>query len=359
MKLPMKNCSTLLSLATLFVLATSPAVAHHSSAPHFDRNSPVVIEGVVTEFKLVNPHAYLYLDVTDTDGNVENWNCEMGGASTLRRHGWTKELFSPGTGVKIEGIAARRDPNGCSFQSGVLQDGTQVQRSGPIIRDDIALASVAAGSTAVSGDPTSFGGTWITTPRTRGGGGGPPGMERFSNVLNDAGMAAAKAYDERFDDPALFCSPSSIIRGWSEPSGVSEVTQTNDEIVIKHEFMDTVRVIDLTTRDHPADGDHGFTGHSVGWFEDATLIVETVGFAAGVLLPHPGVLHSEDMRIVERLSLSEDGTQLIRDYEVTDSRYFSNPYTGTNRWNRSEIALSSYDCTELSGINNVRPAPPE
>jgi len=355
----MRRSSVLLSLAALVTVATSPAIAHHSSAPHFDRNSPVVIEGVVTEFKLVNPHAYLYLDVTDADGTVENWNCEMGGASTLRRHGWTKELFSPGTGVKIEGIAARRDPHGCSFQSGVLQDGTQVQRSGPIIGADVALASVAAGSTTVSGNTTSFGGTWITTPRTRGGGGGPPAMSRFADLLTDAGRAAAESYDDRFDDPALFCSPSSIVRGWSEPGSISEITQSADEIIIKHEYMDTVRVVDMTTREHPTDLERSLTGHSVGWFEDSTLVIHTVGFAAGVLLPHPGVLNSEEMSAVERLSLSEDGTQLVREYEVSDPQYLSQLYTGTNRWNRSDIALSTYDCTELSGINNVRPATPE
>ena len=355
----MRSNSLLRGLAMLVVLAAGTAAAHHASAPHFDNTKPVSIEGVITEFRLVNPHAYLYLDVTDADGNVVNWNCEMSAASSLRRHGWTRELFSPGTVVKIEGNAARRDPHGCAFQTGVLEDGTEISRGGPIVRPDAAAPAVAAEEEAVAGDTTSFAGTWITTPRTRGGGGGPPRIDRFAEVLNDAGKTAAAGYDERFDDPALNCSPSSIIRGWSEPNSVSEITQNADEIVIKHEFMDTVRVIDLTTREHPADAGIAVTGHSVGWFEDSTLVVETAGFAAGVLLPHPGVVHSEDMRIVERMSLSEDGTQLIRDYEATDPQYFSQPYSGTNRWNRTDIALSSYDCTELSGINNQRPAPPE
>ena len=359
MVVPMRNFSTSLGMAALVFLTAGTAAAHHAAAPHFDNTKPISIEGVVTKFALVNPHAYVYVDVTDADGNVETWNCEMNSASLLRRHGWTRDLFSPGTEVRIDGIAARRDPHGCAFQTGTLNDGTTISRSGPISKPDAASAPMAAENTPASGDTTSFAGTWITTPRTRGGGGGPPGMDRFADVLNDAGKTAAAGYDERFDDPALSCSPSSIIRGWSEPNSVSEVTQTADQIVIRHEFMDTVRVVDLTTREHPADAEIPVTGHSVGWFEDSTLVIETVGFAAGVLLPHPGVLHSEDMRVVERLSLSENGTQLIRDYEVTDPQYFSNPYTGTNRWNRSEIALSTYDCTELSGINNQRPAPPE
>ena len=60
----------LIRLAAFTILA-SPAAAHHASAPHFDRSKPITIEGVVTQFRLVNPHAYLYLDVTDADGNVD------------------------------------------------------------------------------------------------------------------------------------------------------------------------------------------------------------------------------------------------------------------------------------------------
>ena len=99
---------------------------------------------------------------------------------------------------------------------------------------------------------------------------------------------------------------SSIIRGWSEPSGISEITQSGDQIVIKHEFMDTVRVINMDTREHPNDIEPSMTGHSIGWYEDDVLVVETAGFEAGVLVPHPGLLHSEDMVITERLSLSEN-----------------------------------------------------
>jgi len=115
----------------------------------------------------------------------------------------------------------------------------------------------------------------------------------------------------------------------------------------------------MTTSEHPADLERSLTGHSVGWFEDSTLVIDTAGFAAGVLVPHPGVLHSADMHTVERLSLAENGTRLVREYEVTDPQYLSKPYSGSSRWDRSDIALSVYDCTELSGINNVRPAPPE
>ena len=352
----MKRLSAFVT-AALCILFGYSALAHHSSAPHFDANTPVQFEGVVTAFKFVNPHAWLYVDVTNSDGTVENWNCEMGAATGLRRSGWTADLFKPGTKVKVEGIAARRDPLGCSFKSGELDDGTHIARDGTLTKGDAALVAAARTSSAVASEERTFAGLWQTTPRNRrAGGGGPPGgsPDRFANILTDAGKAALAEYDMRFDDPALQCSPSSIIRGWGEPGGISEVSQTPEQIVIKHEYMDTVRLVDMSTREHPADIKRSLTGHSVGWFEDETLVIETVGFKAGVLLPHPGLLHSEEMRVVERLSLSDDNTQLIREYEVTDPAFLKEAHTGRSSWTRTDIPLSKYECTELGGISNLR-----
>ena len=130
--------TTLTTLVCLLLL-TQSATAHHSSSPHFDAEKPIVLEGVVTEFKFVNPHAYLYIDVSDENGTVTNWNCEMAAASPLKRSGWTADLFAPGMKVKIEGVAARRDAHGCSFQSATLANGTVIARNGPIDRSAPAV----------------------------------------------------------------------------------------------------------------------------------------------------------------------------------------------------------------------------
>lgn len=353
----MKNTLYSLCVAGLLCAPTYSAHAHHSGSPHFDYSKSVTIEGLVTEFKLVNPHAYIYLDVTDENGKVSNWNCEMNAASGLRRQGWTKELFAPGTAVKITGSEARRDPHGCAFSEGLLADGTKVERSGAITKGDTAVQVAQSAQPAIIADPTSIVGTWTTTPRNRGGGGGPPRAndDRFAGLISDAGKKALESYDQRFDDPALKCSPSSIVRGWSEPGSASEIIEEDGQIRIKHEYMDTLRIVDMSSKQHPAKIKPSLEGHSVGWYEDATLVIETTNFAAGVLLPHPGLLHSDQMNVIERLTLSEDGSQLTRTYEVTDPLYMLKPYSGQSNWTRSAIPVVAYNCEELSGINNVRP----
>jgi hypothetical protein len=341
------------------LIASNLSFAHHSNAPHFDSSKPISIEGVITEFKFVNPHAWVYLDVTDATGQVANWNCEMGAASSLQRQGWTKQTFPVGASIKIEGNAARRDPVGCSFQSGILPDGTTIARGGQITRGEQVLTQTVEIESENDVDLTSMAGNWITVRRDFGGGAGfarsGDAVEIYGDLLTEAGKMAVAGYDDRFDDPALQCSPSSIIRGYSEPSGASDVTITDEQIVIRHEFMDTVRTIDLTTRTHPANIEPSMTGHSVGWYEGDALVVETVGFEAGVLLPHPGLMHSDEMKIVEKFSLADGGTVLLREYEVTDPKYLTRAYTGNNAWGRSDIPVRPYNCVELGGISNIKP----
>jgi len=340
------------------IVGAPAALAHHSSAPHFDAEVPVSISGVVTEFRFVNPHAYVYLDVTGDDGEVTSWNCEMTAATKLRRDGWTEDLFRPGQTGDIEGIAARRDPQGCSFQSGVLEDGTTIGRDGSLSSKVAAVETLPADNNANRVEVTSIYGTWRTQPRQRNrgprGGPGRGGPDRFAQLLTEEGKVALAGYDMRFDDPALECSPSSIIRGWGEPNGISQIERMPGRVIIRHEYMDTVRTVHMA-REYSKDFEQSLTGYSVGWFEGSDLVIETIGFKPGVLMPHPGLLHTADMRVVERLVLSDDGQHLTREYQVSDPRYLKEPLTGRSVWDRTDIPLSPFNCTELSGASKIRP----
>ena len=125
------STTTLVTILVAFML--SPALqAHHSNAPHYDRERPITIQGVVEAFEFVNPHAFLHIRAENADGESVVWACEMQTANSLRRQGWTKDQFVIGQQVTVQGIAARRDPLGCSYNSGELADGTTIGRSGAI-----------------------------------------------------------------------------------------------------------------------------------------------------------------------------------------------------------------------------------
>ena len=64
-------------LAVLLIaglLCSLPAYSHHGPASHYDLDKVITVKGAVTKFKLINPHARIYFDVTTdsrtrTDGN--------------------------------------------------------------------------------------------------------------------------------------------------------------------------------------------------------------------------------------------------------------------------------------------------
>lgn len=103
----MKQQTLAFTAALTLLLATAPAAAHHSFAAEFDIEKPIEIRGTLTGMDWVNPHGWLYVDVTNDDGTVTNWAVEAGGATQLLRRGLRKTDFPAGTEVVVNGYLAR------------------------------------------------------------------------------------------------------------------------------------------------------------------------------------------------------------------------------------------------------------
>ncbi len=54
--------------AVLGLLLALPALAHHSFAVFFDDSKTVSVTGTVVEFRFLNPHGVIRLDVVDKAG---------------------------------------------------------------------------------------------------------------------------------------------------------------------------------------------------------------------------------------------------------------------------------------------------
>ena len=111
-------------LFVLLALSASVIKAHHNSAPLYRFDQLVTIEGIVMEFRFLNPHARVYVRVTDEGGEVTDWQAEGANVIALRNNGWTGDEIHPGDRITITGAPARDDSPRMEWREIVLQDGT-------------------------------------------------------------------------------------------------------------------------------------------------------------------------------------------------------------------------------------------
>lgn len=97
----MRLFQQLLGLALSALCVATAADAHHSFAM-FDRSRTETVAGTVKGFELINPHSWLRIMVTDTNGVASEWPLELGGAGQLQRFGWTPDAVHPGDKVTVQ-----------------------------------------------------------------------------------------------------------------------------------------------------------------------------------------------------------------------------------------------------------------
>jgi len=80
--------------------------AHHSIAGVYDSSRQVTIEGVVKEFRFVNPHPFVLVDVKQ-NGGTQEWKLEMDNRSELVDAGMTDQTLMRRDRIVVTGSPVR------------------------------------------------------------------------------------------------------------------------------------------------------------------------------------------------------------------------------------------------------------
>ena len=82
--------------------AAAPAFAHHSFNM-FDMRpeAEIVVQGVVKQWALVNPHSWLMITVTNADGSQTDWSFEAAAVAQLVPKGITISTYKVGEKVRV------------------------------------------------------------------------------------------------------------------------------------------------------------------------------------------------------------------------------------------------------------------
>jgi hypothetical protein len=156
------------------------------------------------------------------------------------------------------------------------------------------------------------------------------------------------------DNTEAHCLPAGVPR---VPSNYPwRLVQTPTHKKATHIFMlfegniHSYRQIFMDGRKHPPDLDPTWYGHSIGWWEGDTLVVDTVGFNDKTALDGAGHPRSERMHVIERWTRKDLG-HMVNEITIDDPDLYSRPFKVTfNATLRVGDELMEYICNENNQI---------
>ena len=211
--------------------------------------------------------------------------------------------------------------------------------------DAPAASAVAGGGYAALAKLPDWSGVWDLD--YRGGGGltrpAPPHLTAEYAKKYAEYQARQKKGEEQQTETAN-CVPPGMPMIMAQPYPV-EFLFTPGKITVAIEAYSQMRRIFTDGRKHPADPDPSYQGNSIGHWEGDTLVVDTVGFVDTTLLA-PGVAHTEDMHMVERIHMASPERMVIES-TVTDPKVLMEPWTFTKAYQRhKDWDIKEYICDQ-------------
>ena len=121
------------TLAAAFLIG--PVAAHHSTAA-FDTTRVVKVEGTVTQFRWINPHASFKVEGISEGNDPDGvWTVEMTAPNVLINQGWTRTALKNGDKVTVyvnplrNAVKLNDGSTGGLYVGVVLADGSTLGRT--------------------------------------------------------------------------------------------------------------------------------------------------------------------------------------------------------------------------------------
>ena len=400
-------------LAGWLLLFTGSLVYAHHSAVVFDEKLTINKMGVVSKFILRNPHMIITLDVTDDSGEVVPWKLEGQSIAAMQVMGFDRESIAVGDTVTIKMYPLKSGQPGGLVDGVIGADGrsynmepapdaprrqtypalmkfvpppageTLAMREAktrppqlPIISKGLSAGdSSSTGDTAGALDPENLAmerppapfdltGVWQYRGEDewRANYGSfefkpTPTLTAKAQQFHDEYIEAS-ARGERYGDPTALCYPPGMPR-YMTRYGSMMMLQYPTAIFMVSRLNNDYRVIFTDGRDRSPEGklERNWHGESLGHWEGDTLVVETSGFIGQNHLIQAGVPTSEQLKVVERYSVINDGDTLVMDFTFTDPVHWEGEWKHTkfrDRVLRSDVREANCIYTDNQSLPGMQ-----
>jgi hypothetical protein len=332
-----------LAISVTAMLGWSIATFAHHSRSRYDMSEMVEIEGELTIFSWRNPHVHVQIKTLDESGNEVLWDMEGDSLSILRRTGAQPEGIEVGSRVKVAGFGTTRPSNDMLIFNLLSEDGREVlvnTRAKPRWSDE---ASGGQGVWMTGGTAEATRGDIF---RVWSSSFGPQGsFGKFwpaSYPLSDSARAVVANWDPSVDVVAKGCEPKGMPHIMEQPYPM-EFVMDEENVLLRIEEYDTVRTIYMSSNSAPPDS---ILGHSIGHWEDETLVVSTDSVTYQ-FFDDNGTPQGSNASYIERFRVSDDNSRLEYEVTVEDDEIFTEPVTLTKHWIwRPGETVEPYECVE-------------
>ncbi len=151
------------------------------------------------------------------------------------------------------------------------------------------------------------------------------------------------------DDPSIQCEYFGVFRTILHNDPIL-IEQNQDQIIIRPEDLAADRVVYMDGRGHPENGPLTAIGHSIGWYEGSTLVIDTANISASIAEDALNIHNADNARTIERYKLSEDGKRQHGQFTLIDPVMFQEPLVlERTRIFTPEVNLIDAPCESISG----------
>jgi len=212
--------------------------------------------------------------------------------------------------------------------------------------------TVAAQASLNPGAGGGAGGARAAGPGRVGGPGGGRGGIGPCTPIPYMAWTRSVSDDRRRNElePHTRCKPSGGPRQWLTPYGAEflELREQQAAYIFDIGGPHTYRTIFMDGRKHPENLTPTYYGHSIGWWEGDTLVVDTVGFNERFWIDRGQLPHTDQLHLIEKYTRTALDTMK---YELTvdDPGAYTAPFTGTSnlRW-QDGTELFEYICQQAN-----------
>ena len=364
-----------IAAVAVILAAAVPAAAHHSNSA-YQVDKIIMLEGTVKEWKWMNPHTWLILEVAGADGKKQEWAVEGRPPGILGRAGWSNDILQPGERVTVHASPAKNgDPEGIIARV-TKADGTVLGNQPNFSRaaDADVARPAAVPSAPAAGSRPSFAGVYYPAQE---GGQAPPPARRPGEPLPPPTRSSPTADGSQGRSPDAPKLTPAYLAKWNEiaksrisgsyatdnvanclPPGVPammsaaygmEIMQDEQKITFFSEHNDALRRVYLDGRKATPEilADPTYAGYSTGRWEGDTLVVDTVALTTKSYIDGASP-HSDKMTVTERMRFIEPGV-IENQITVNDPEALTEPWHATRRYRKASYPndqLREFACAE-------------